>query len=423
MVAIPRPVFLEEGVRRSLYARLVRVDFLSDQPYRRAAFEFDGIDADDMDDAKGEVKPLLKGSRPFALAKIVTTPARFEEVLGAAPIVGTWFRLKLDSIPSSGLMTWHAQLGDNGYYQQSRTSTVGGFALADPLAPPAAPAPASLGAAGARPKLPKSIAELSRIATVHSHWSGLLSLLSALPLPEKIVVRDVGQASFCSFLNAKGESFAHFDTGLPVSWNGKTAPSVINVTPAKQQTVILSHFDWDHLHAPYTVPALLDANWIVPSQRLGPGAARLALIIARKGNLHVWPTGSVSVNPLAYSVGSCLGPVASINDTGLAIRSVLASGKVALLTGDVDYSLLPKALSGPCDHLLVSHHGARMKHGSAAIPIPNTGGAATVSYGSGNTYRHPNQVTKADHSAAGWGTWNETAGIQYVQPRGDRFFV
>jgi hypothetical protein len=73
--------------------------------------------------------------------------------------------------------------------------------------------------------------------------------------------------------------------------------------------------------------------------------------------------------------------VGSINDTGFAIRAVLASGKVALLTGDVDYSLLPKALSGPCDYLLVSHHGARMKHGSAAIPKPTTGGAAAVSYG------------------------------------------
>lgn len=55
MVAIPRPVFLEEFVRRSLYARLVRVDFLIDQPYRRAAFEFDGIDADDMDDARSNL--------------------------------------------------------------------------------------------------------------------------------------------------------------------------------------------------------------------------------------------------------------------------------------------------------------------------------------------------------------------------------
>jgi competence protein ComEC len=115
--------------------------------------------------------------------------------------------------------------------------------------------------------------------------------------------------------------------------------------------------------------------------------------------------------------------VGSINDTGFAIRAVLASGKVALLTGDVDYSLLPKALSRPCDYLLVSHHGARMKHGSAAIPKPTTGGAAAVSYGSGNTYRHPNHVTRADHAAAGWGTWNETAGIQYVKPRGDRYFI
>jgi len=422
MVAIPRPVFLEEPVRRSLYARLDRVDFLSDQPYRRAAFEFDGIDADDVDDAKGEVIPFLKKNQSFGLAKIVTTPARFEDVLGAPPVVGTWFRLKLEPSLSSGLMTWHSQLGDDGYYLQSRTTTVSGFPLVDPLAQPTGPAPRSLGAAASRPKLPKSIAELSRVATVHSNWSGVMGLLNALPLPVRIVVRDVGQASFCSFLDSNGESFAHFDTGLPVSFNGKTAPSVIEIAPAGQQTVILSHFDWDHLHAPYTVPSLFDANWIVPSQRLGPGAARLALIIARNGRLHVWPTGKVSFNPLAYSVGSCFGPVASINDTGLTVRATLASGKVALLTGDVNYSLLPKSMRGACDYLLVSHHGAKMKHGPKHIPKPKKGGTAAVSFGSGNTYRHPHSATETDHAAAGWGTWEATAGTQYIRPRGDRYF-
>ncbi|UWU12800.1 metallo-hydrolase/oxidoreductase [Rhizobium sullae] len=422
-IDIPTPTFPEDDRPRALYARLSRIDFLSASPYRRASIEFDGVDADQVDDSRNPEGELFneKEFKAFALTRIVTTPRRFEEVMGAPPVVGSWFRLKIE--PSGdGLMTWQAQLGPLGYYAQTRVVTVGGSPLVDPLSPPSGPSPKSLGAASAKEPLPTCIAELSNRFTVGRKWSDIEPILKSIAAPTEIVVRDVGQASFVSFVDKEGRSYLHFDTGLPVSWNGYTAPKKLDVDLAKDQIVILSHWDWDHLHAPCTIKDLYDAKWIVPSQRLGPGAARIAMAIAKRGNLFVWPYGAAFTTP-DLSIAECAGKFGNANNTGLTLRARLRAGREALLTGDADYSTLPATMTAPVDYLLVSHHGAAMPVGSVPIARIGTVGFAAVSFGGGNTYRHPNAATELTHFKSGWGNWRPTARRPGIRPRGDRKFV
>lgn len=97
-------------------------------------------------------------------------------------------------------------------------------------------------------------------------------------------MRDVGQASFASFLNARGKVLGHFDAGWPISYNARTAPAA---APAITDTapVILSHWDWDHLHGYYRYKALQSVQWLTPVQTMGPGASKTATQLHAKGLL------------------------------------------------------------------------------------------------------------------------------------------
>jgi competence protein ComEC len=418
---IPRLRSGEPDFGRNIYARISRVDFLSNSKWKRASIEFDGIDAEEVDAAKDVERELFgeDSFRPFALARIITTTNRFEDFLGAPPTVGAWFWLRIEPT-GSGLMTWRAQLAPDGYYAQDRLITTNGGPLIDPLAEPRGPRPRPLGAAASKQTLPTSIAELSNRFTVGTNWNQIRQLLKTVPLPSEIVIRDVGQASFASFVNTTQESYLHFDTGLPVSWNAHTAPKMLTMTLAKDQIVVISHFDWDHIHAPYNIRGLFDAKWIVPSQRLGPGAARLAIAIAKRGNLFVWPSGAVFTNSV-LSIAECAGPANNLNNSGLALRATLLSGKKALLSGDADYNNIPSGLNTPADYLLVTHHGAAMSKGSSPVGNAGIAGFAAVSFGARNTYRHPNAATKRVHTSAGWPNWRTTA-RNGSSPRGDVSF-
>ena len=131
-------------------------------------------------------------------------------------------------------------------------------------------------------QLAQSIADASRFPqAAMDRAADAKRLLTALPLPSRIIVRDVGQASFCSALDGHGREMFHLDAGWPISFNKKTAsrkPRLIK----KKAPVILSHWDWDHLHGYHVVEGLASSTWIVPVQKLGPGAARVAHALAGK---------------------------------------------------------------------------------------------------------------------------------------------
>jgi competence protein ComEC len=234
-------------------------------------------------------------------------------------------------------------------------------------------------------------------AAAGANSAGIRRILhAALTRTAFVQVRDVGQASFATLLAADGSELAHYDAGWPISYNRHTAPSIPPV--ATKVPVILSHWDWDHLHAWHSVEELRSSCWIVPRQEVGPGAAKLAKALHAKKQLKVCGGKSVVVG--ASTLIRCSGG-SGLNDTGLALGLALANGRRVLLIGDADYSFcaLPAGWKG-CDALIATHHGA-MFHG--AVPGPtNQNDLCVISVGYGNIYHHPFQAAVSLHKAVGW---------------------
>jgi len=396
---------------------------LSTRPHRRVSFEFDCIDADYVD-ASGP--QLLSGfragkSKPFALLRVVTTPGRFDGFAGATPEPGDWFHLEIKP-NGSGLPAWHAQLEGNGYSTHARGVLTFARLLNTPDETPSHPLrPQALGAAVVPQRvLPSPLATACAALPPPATPAEVSTILKTLPQATSILVRDVGQANFVSLCDDAGSAILHFDVGFPISFNRHTFPSRFVVDRAEKLPIVLSHWDWDHIHGALLLPHLLDCPWIVPDQRLGPGAARLAHMLVQKGNLVVRPANARIRFPFGELVRSG-GRPSDLNDSGLTILASLTSGRSALLTGDADYEHLMHANATQVDHLVATHHGARFNAGVQSVPKPNSGyGQLVISYGYRNVYGHPHPDGLSKHAMSGWTTYVTTAGRRGIASRGDR---
>ena len=406
-----------------MYARVSRVDSLSTSLHRRASFEFDCIDADYVD---GIGAQLLDGfhaeqTKPFALLRVVTTPARFADFAGATPAPGDWFHIEIEP-GVSGPPTWHSQLEANGYSTHARGSMTYARRLDGP---DHTPGPRSrvqpLGAAVApRRVLPSSLARACAGLPKPARRDEISTILKSVALPASVLVRDVGQANFITLRDDAGRAILHFDVGFPISFNRHTFPTDFNIERSEKPPIILSHWDWDHLHGAFHLPHLLECPWVVPNQPLGPGAARLARILLGKGNLLVRPSTARLRFPFGELVQS-RGPAGDLNDSGLTVLVTLASGRSALLTGDAYYDHLMHAKAKNVDHLIATHHGARFSAGVATVPTTNNGDCTLViSYGCRNVYRHPHAEALQKHAKAGWTRCVTTAGRRGIASRGNR---
>jgi hypothetical protein len=407
-----------------LYARVSRVDALSTSPRRRASFEFDCIDADYVDGVGDQLLEGFRGdeTKPFALLRVVTTPARFRAFAGALPEPGNWFYLQIEP-KGIGSPTWHAQLTADGYSTLARGITKYARRLDAPDDTPRYPRrqPHSLGAdVASRVALPSSLVAACAAFPKRALRKAIFQILKTMPPATSVMVRDVGQANFISFCDRHGRSLLHYDVGFPIAFNGHTAPPSFDIDISERPPIILSHWDWDHLHAAFRLPHLLDCQWIVPNQRLGPGAARLARKLAAKGNLLVWPANTRRQFRFG-EVSQSQGPPGDLNDTGLTALVALVSGRRSLLTGDADYTYLRHAHARHVHHLVATHHGARFQTSVALIPAPrNANSKLLISYGTRNVYRHPHPEALRKYLRAGWTSRITTAGRRGIARRGDR---
>jgi competence protein ComEC len=222
-------------------------------------------------------------------------------------------------------------------------------------------------------------------------------LLASIPRPHDILVRDVGQASFASLRDRSKQELLHLDAGWPISYNLHTAGSVPSIG-GKAAPVILSHWDWDHLHGYHVMPCLRQSIWISPVQRLGPGASLVANALAKRDCLYGVSISTLAAGP--FIVGRCRGKRGNLNNTGLWARITLESGKSLLYIGDGEYDLVPLRHRVQPDFLVVTHHGAEFV---GAIPAPTQAqNICIVSVGAKNTYGHPSSSAIGRHKAAGW---------------------
>lgn len=354
----------------------------------------------------------------FGLLQISCSAEDFEDAMGAKAVVGRWYEIFIGPKPDEArLRSKFAALTNEGYTILSDGFTfTGGWR---PTPEDKEPPRRSLGAAAVPSvPLPKVILSVCTPAQYSRIQFGALHLLSNVQAAAAVRVRDVGQANFVSLENSAGRSLLHFDVGVPTAFLADTAPlSPIVIRDSRRVPIILSHWDWDHLHCALKVSSLRKRNWIVPDQILGPGAARLALGLARKRRLFVWPGGQYRF-PFGL-VANCAG--ANRNDSGLAVLACLTDSRKILLTGDADYSQLPASLQGPVDGLVGTHHGAKW---SSQAPVPTSASQRhtqqyVLSYGPGNPYGHPHPSSLRLHRESGWASPSTTSGRR-GQPRGDR---
>jgi hypothetical protein len=187
--------------------------------------------------------------------------------------------------------------------------------------------------------------------------------------------------------------------------------------------VVISHWDWDQLCFGLKKAGkhLLDCDWVVPVQRLGPGAARIAHMLHSNNRLYSWKKGSV-ISFGVGTIGYCSATPSDANSSGLVVKVQLSSKSSVLLVGDADYRFLPSAFSGKFDGLVVTHHGARFVGPLGTIPQPSSKDSrCVISFGRGNTYRHPHADSLRLHRSAGWQRIEMTAGSRFSF-RSDKYF-
>lgn len=416
MASIPSDYdYRGEFPRRRMFARLSRIDQLGDGPRARISYEFDAVDADLSIAAISDAIQTPEITKPFALLRIVTTPNRFRAVTGTElPRTGQWYRFQLaPREEASGPILFHAQLGEGGYNVLSRGVLAEGdmlFSDEEPASPPQPLGASTTSTYGEAIKVAEACDfPLNGIATAKA----IRAILSRFQMASYIVVRDVGQASFCTAYDQKKSAIFHYDAGWPLVFNGRTAPKWFSL-PHGKHPIILSHWDFDHLLSFYKFPQIRNSKWIVPIQKLGPGAKRIANILAAKGNLLGW-NGKALKGP-HIELYRCTGGPTDANGSGIAVKLDLKGKKVALLVGDANYSQVPIPTSIKFDGLAVTHHGALFE-GRVPLPI-RRGTKCAVSVGRGNVYQHPKSAALKKHERRGW-VIQTTSGVRGY-PRGNR---
>jgi competence protein ComEC len=343
-------------------------------------------------------------------------------VCGEQPDIGDWFLLYFANQEyPEGLPCDRSPLLPGGFDAGSRDWVFYGQKIQDDRGDE--PARHPLGAA-----TPENIDWGKRVAAASSFpmsaqadAATLRAVLGPIRRANKIVVRDVGQASFCWLKDVEDRVILYYDVGWPLPFNRKTAPPRFTIDFTRVP-VVLSHWDWDHLHYALRPEGrhLKECSWIVPIQKLGPGAAWFANELSKKGKLLGWRASVLSTT--VGSIGPCNASPDNTNNSGLAMIVSLLSGQSILLVGDADYEFLPGALKGPIDGMVVTHHGARFASSWTAIPKPNRAHSkCIVSYGKGNSYGHPHEDAIDKHNSAGWRQIIPTAAFKGVA-RSDREF-
>jgi beta-lactamase superfamily II metal-dependent hydrolase len=384
--------------KRRLIALVSRVEKVGEGERGRTSFEFDALDEKAADHDIGQLFES-EDTLPFASLRILTTTRHFARVFDRIPRIGDWYELLIEPIkPSSGprLSAWHAQLSDDGYNSHTR-----GYAVAVRfLFGGEDVVPGELSAA-----VDPGIARGRRVAKAASFPAAAIaarttirSVLKKIQRPTQVVVHDVGQAAFVSLTESLGKPLIHYDAGWPISYNRHTALRKTMIR-CEGAPVILSHWDWDHMHGYYRFPETRLSQWIVPVQKFGPGAARVVTKLHLAGKLIGFQGG-----PMTFKwglIGLSKGAEGNNNQTGLAVRLQLTCGRLGLLVGDADYQNLPRAmLSTPLNFLVFTHHGADF---DGPVPTSSTGdNCCVVSYGKRNTYKHPKRFAIQQHKTGGW---------------------
>jgi hypothetical protein len=363
------------------------------RPHSRMSLQLDAVDANAFD----EKPSFIDHDDSLLLARVSTTPRRFEQLFGSnRPKEGDWLEIKLGRRPLRP-RAWQLPATDN--YSPERSTNIVGLTPLEHTSEIVSRLEDACDVAGG--VVSKETADSLAV---------LLSTGASSDL--RITALDVGQAACVTFSDGN-QPLGYFDLGAPIYFNQRSFPKPFNHRPASNGFVILSHWDFDHFALALRCSELKELQWFAPKQPVGPNTARFQRSL--NSNLF-FLSKDIDLGPLMLR--RCSGTSArDRNSTGYALRVDLGDAGV-LLPGDADYQWIPTALANGVNRIVVPHHGG------TGSPPPSPGGrgksVAVVSYGNPNTYRHPNENQVDAHRRAGWQIQRTAAHGTPIRPRGNR---
>jgi hypothetical protein len=209
-----------------------------------------------------------------------------------------------------------------------------------------------------------------------------------------VIVLDVGQGSANALIDVDGNVAVYCDVGAGVLRDSNTWPTdFTDFCYCTQAPVVLSHWHYDHFHAANKFPNLISRTWIAPNQKIGPGpqSAMVAKLTNNPNCQLAIYNGQGVIQTGDLALERCSGPTTNQNRSGLAVwvKSPDDNNSPILLPGDAGYNDVPMLVGGQTVYsFAASHHGGRTNGTPPAYP--NMGfSRAALSYGRGNSYRHP----------------------------------
>jgi hypothetical protein len=221
-------------------------------------------------------------------------------------------------------------------------------------------------------------------------------------------VYNVGQGNCNALVDSHNLPLLYFDVGGGSGANAGSYPTDFKLCHSHHPSIILSHWDLDHIVTAVYDPQLLRTKWLVPIQSsLSNTAYQIAAALQRLGNLTCWNN---SIGPevllINHIVSKCTARATNKNSSGLALYVNYSGNDYALLSGDAKFYCIPNITRRHLIALVASHHGA--KSSIRGMPIAAKPGMLAYSFGVNNTHGHAHCYARNEYLNNGWGTGLET---------------
>ncbi len=244
----------------------------------------------------------------------------------------------------------------------------------------------------------------------------------------KLNVYNVGQGSLCSIANKDNIPLIYFDMGGGWRFFKHTYPTAKKLCFTVANTIILSHWDWDHLETArrYSDTSdwdiFKDKTWIVPKQDITSSYMKFLCKMAAISNVIIWPeTGLDRVIFWGGQIIKCNGTTK--NDSGLALVTSSYNNNVTnvLHPADASFMYIPFINEITFEGLVATHHGANFELNNSQIPIPFDKYHIAYSYAI-TRYGHPKNTAVRAYETAGWierlNTINGSISFTYIDDLG-----
>ncbi|MCI3937078.1 hypothetical protein MQX03_07695 [Chryseobacterium aahli] len=222
----------------------------------------------------------------------------------------------------------------------------------------------------------------------------------------KLNVYNVGQGSLTAVTTQDNIPIFYFDLGGGFAWNKSTYPVTLNLCFSFVNTIIISHWDGDHLETARRYFAtnsaqLKDITWIIPEQNITPLYFKFAAKMRATGRLILWPkTLTGNIKTWFGELIKCTGPDKNHSGLALIVDSPNNSIKKVLNPADAAYKYIPLIKKIQFDGLLATHHGANFDDKNSPLPKCVNG---NIVYSHATTkYGHPKPSAVLAYDSCNW---------------------